>query len=337
MHNVNQYNYLGIVFSSRGRWKTASEMLSCSANKAVFSLKNMLNKTYNLPVSQSLKLFDSKILPILLYGAELWGAEPDSSLTRIYNNYHKYLLGLPVNCVSITAIGELGRPVFQYYCTLKLISGWLRIINHSSDRYSKLLYYQQYQLAESNVFSWGLRVKSILCSLGFSFVWINQGVGDSNNFIEIFKQRLTDVNIQDWLNVIRTTDSLRSYALFKIDHFTEPYVLYLNNFTLRKAFAQLRCGALDIFVNSGRKNRLPFNQRICKYCSVAQIDDEYHFILICPFLKDLRSKYIKPFYFVHPSVDKFIQLMQSPSKLLCKSISSFIMSAIEHRKQHSLF
>jgi hypothetical protein len=36
--------------------------------------------------------------------------------------------------------------------------------------------------------------------------------------------------------------------------------------------------------------------------------DEYHFVLACPLYSDLRSKFIKPYYYKKPSVFKLIHL-----------------------------
>ena len=142
-------------------------------------------------------MFDTKILPILLYGAELWGSEPHISLTRVYNEFHKYLLGLPRHTANIVPLGELGRPSFSCHCNLKLIRGWLRIVKHSVDRYTKLSYYEQFKLAENDIPSWGLSVKSLLNATGFSYIWINQGVNDERYFLESFKNRLYDIDSQN--------------------------------------------------------------------------------------------------------------------------------------------
>ena len=39
------------------------------------------------------------------------------------------------------------------------------------------------------------------------------------------------------------------------------------------------------------------------------VEDEYHFILECIGYKDIRMKYIKPYYWRNPPVFKLIQLL----------------------------
>ena len=46
--------------------------------------------------------------------------------------------------------------------------------------------------------SWDISVKSLLDNLEFGHVWIEQGVGNINMFLRIFKERLTDNFVQGW-------------------------------------------------------------------------------------------------------------------------------------------
>ena len=47
--------------------------LSDKANRAIFSLTSRYKLT-KLPLNIAFKLFDTMIMPILLYGSEVWGA-----------------------------------------------------------------------------------------------------------------------------------------------------------------------------------------------------------------------------------------------------------------------
>ena len=211
LHSVNFYSYLGLGFTPKCVWSSAQANLSASALKALFSLKKMFAKTIHLPVSQFLQIFDIKIMPILTYMADLWGGSPHKSTISVYNNFHKYVLGLPYNAVNTIALGELGRTTFASHATCKLISFWLRVLKHSEDRYTKRCYNDQVILAERGHASWGLDVKNILFRVGFGDVWLNQGVGDEDLFVSIFKQRVIDINMQDWKSNLISLDSLRTY------------------------------------------------------------------------------------------------------------------------------
>ena len=286
---------------------------------------------HSLPVSNSLQIFDSKILPILTYGAEIWGAEPREKVIMTYNQFHKYVLGLPFRSTNIIAIGELGRPPLKYFTTLKQVSYWLKLITHDNSRFTTLCLAEQVNFADNNYQSWGLNIKNIFCNTGFSHVWYSQGVGDIQLFSSIFKQRLQDIDKQDWVSSVQGMDYLRTYKLIKKDKFVEPYVLHLNNFNIRKYLARFRCGYVNINVNMGRISGIEYEQRSCLFCNSDSIDDEFHFLLICSFHSDLRAKYIPSYFTTYPDIHKFCSLVNSNCKNVCHSLCKFIMYALKSR------
>ena len=52
---------------------------------------------------------------------------------------------------------------------------------------------------------------------------------------------------------------------------------------------------------------LYINQRYCLCCNSNDIEDEFHFVCVCPSFNDIRKKYIKKFYYIRPSVFKYLQ------------------------------
>ena len=62
-----------------------------------------------------------------------------------------------------------------------------------------------------------------------------------------------------------------------------------------------RISAHKLFIEKGRHNGIARYNILFKCCSRNVIEDEYHFILVCPCYLDLRQKLIKIFYFYKPS------------------------------------
>ena len=59
--------------------------------------------------SITLKLFDTMVLPILSYGAEIWGFMEDSNLEAVELHYLKHILHVPLTASNIAVRGELGQ------------------------------------------------------------------------------------------------------------------------------------------------------------------------------------------------------------------------------------
>ena len=129
--------------------------------------------------------------------------------------------------------------------------------------------------------------------------------------MNIFKQRLHDIDMQDWISSLNDFDYLRTYKILKDGKYVEPYTWNINNFHLRKYLARFRCGYIDIHDNSGRINDINYEDRICKYCNLNDIDAEFHFLLRCAFHRDLRKKYIPNYFILHPNFSKFRSLVNT--------------------------
>ena len=73
---------------------------------------------------------------------------------------------------------------------------------------------------------WVSKIRVILCETGFNLVSLQQGVGDVQIFLRLFKQRLVDLFIQEFSGTIRDRDRSRysSYRSFKAVFEREQYI-----------------------------------------------------------------------------------------------------------------
>ena len=122
-------------------------------------------------------------------------------------------------------------------------------------------------------------------------MWLNQGVGQVSQFIMVFKTRLLDMDTQTQHSDIQDMDKLRTYKLLKPNFGCEEYMFCIVNRMFRTAFSRFRGGLLALACNEGRYNNTPFAKRLCPLCK-SDIETEYHFLLVCPNLRQIRSKYI---------------------------------------------
>ncbi len=71
LNHVTCYNYLGLMISASGQFNTAIKDLTDKARRASYSIRRSLIK-FNPPIKLWIKIFDSIIKLILLYGCEIW-------------------------------------------------------------------------------------------------------------------------------------------------------------------------------------------------------------------------------------------------------------------------
>jgi hypothetical protein len=71
--------------------------------------------------------------------------------------------------------------------------------------------------------------------------------------------------------------------------------------------------------------------RICTYCNTNDVDDEFHFVLKCNFVSDLRIKYVKKYYYIKPSSFKLIQLLSTQNVKQLRNLGKFLKQAFVRR------
>ena len=104
---VEDFVYLGVLFSFNGKFQKAKKRLLGQARKAMFALVAKSRKL-GLAISVQLHLFETMIVPILLYGSEVWSLEDLNILDRFQLKYCKLILNLKQTTPSCMIYGELG-------------------------------------------------------------------------------------------------------------------------------------------------------------------------------------------------------------------------------------
>ena len=86
-------------------------------------------------------------------------------------------------------------------------------------------------------------------------------------------------------------NKLRLYKLFKGSFKQEPYLTLVKNRNQRAWLSRYRISAHHLRIESGRYTTpvTPVAQRVCKYCSSGECDDELHAILKCETFKLKRQ------------------------------------------------
>ena len=82
------------------------------------------------------------------------------------------------------------------------------------------------------------------------------------------------------------------------------------------------------------QNRIARNQRLCFACNTNEVEDEYHFLIVCPFFADVRKLFFKKYFYTRPSMLKYKNLMNTNNKGVRKKI--VINKGFEHRKSKEI-
>ncbi len=156
---------------------------------------------------------------------------------------------------------------------------------------------------------------------------------NATTFCREFKERITNIFIQNWKSDIDDNEALTIYKHAKIHFEYERYLDICKYRNYRHEITRIRLSSHSLRIETGiyGQNRIPRHERNCQFCASGDIEDEYHFIIICDKYNNLRTKYLPQYYRRNPSVFKFIQLLHSQNSKIVNNLSYFIHHAFKLR------
>lgn len=132
---------------------------------------------------------------------------------------------------------------------------------------------------------------------------------------------LVDQFITDWNGKLQASNKGKLYYLYKQEHKREDYLTILPK-NLYIPLLKFRTANHRLPIEILRYNNTPYNERICEECRT--LGDEFHAIMSCKRFTVIRKKYIPEYYYKHPNVIKYNELLNSTDYATLKSLSMFV-------------
>ena len=279
---------------------------------------------YDLKPKTLCQLFDAFVGSILNYASEIWGFTKSKEIERIHLKFCTRMLQVRLNSCNACVYGELGRYPLYINRFIRMLKYWFKI-RLSDNIILQTVYNMNVVECHKGNINWVSHIKQLLNDYGYGYVFNNPSSVCVNSFICQFRNRLIDTFKQEWFGTLSNGTVLDMYRVFKPTIVYESYLDLLPR-SLRTQFVKLRISVHSLRIQTGRygRNNIPRNERYCVCCNSRDIEDEFHFVCICPCFSVLRQKYLKRYLYVNPSVFKYHQLLTSSDKnelvKLCKYI-----------------
>jgi hypothetical protein len=122
------------------------------------------------------------------------------------------------------------------------------------------------------------------------------------DFIHAIYEKLTENFKMFWKTIIfydSMTANGNKLRNLKEKHETADTYLFLDK-TLIKQFMQIKISNSKLMIELGRHNKTDINNRICPLCK-NRVEDEYHFIILCSSLNNIRNKRFVNILSIFPS------------------------------------
>ena len=111
-------------------------------------------------------MFEILVFPIILYGCEIWGTQPEVGKLPLHGTIDK-----------------------------RLMSFWLRLLNKEESSLVHIVYMIAHNLFVHDVYKakWLYRVKDIFDNCGLSYLWLNQSMMDTNHTKQLIHTRVEEI------------------------------------------------------------------------------------------------------------------------------------------------
>ena len=148
-------------------------------------------------------------------------------------------------------------------------------------RLTKKMFNHDFDLCKNN---WSSQTKKIFSKLDMMEFYNNKESCD----LDIVKEKLYTIMEQEWEKDVHKKPKLRKYVTFKESIATEDYTKYITSRQSRSLLAQFRSGILPLKIETGRFKNLDVSERLCELCDLEEIEDEMHFLCVCPLYRNER-------------------------------------------------
>ena len=325
---VDKYKYLGLVLDEYLNYNVTSNVLSESAGRALGSIQNKVYHLKGLDFKSYCKLFNVGVVPIMNYGAGIWGFKDYSKAENVQNRAIRFYLGVNNYSPKHAFKGDVGWVDDRVRRQIEMLRYWNRIVNMDNSRIEKKVFMMDKTICNKN---WCAEIFSILSNLRLIDVFHNNSLVN----IKDAERQLMELYKDNWEHQIQIIPKLRTYVQFKEQYECESYVYKVKERAHLSILAQFRFGILPLAVETGRYNDIPIEYRLCEFCSYNVLEDETHFMFYCSFYDDLRSilllKIIEKcpeFYFL--SLEEKYKLLMSND--FVKYTAQFLFDSYQRRR-----
>ena len=326
------FKYLGIKFSYNGSFRPAQKDLYNRANKGMFLLLRKI-RNLMLPLDIQLELFDKTVVPILLYGSEVWCPQMTDAIRKLQLRFFKIILKVGKSTPSCMIFGELGQFPLDIQAKCRMLNFWFKLAcGDNTCKLSCVMYRFLLKQYENNKYksSYLQYIEKTLNSIGMSGVWLNQKNNclSPTGFQLLVKRKLQDQYIQSWFAEINRNEMFYNYRMFKENFAFEKYLTILPA-NLALATIKFRTLNHKMPIQKGRIMNVSRNERLCTKCGMRDLGDEFHYLFVCDYFKDERKKLLKGYFYKHPNTVKFAELLGSHKKSMLLKLSKFMSIVIK--------
>ncbi|XP_059067370.1 uncharacterized protein LOC131858220 [Cryptomeria japonica] len=287
----SNYKYLGIGFNKNLNWDGCRKKRILGGWKGWYALQNRCREAELRNWKASQTLLGLLVLPVILYGCELWASNTSGSQWKQSEQIQKHLITSKFKIKNTVPyeimLSETGVAPIEAIVMVRLISYLKRIGTMEEGRWSKAVF------------------NDTLCKR--KKTWMQQNIkwlskwniylnSCPTNSKEIKAFVMDKFHKWAWGNELARK---KKYYITKFnsayDHHQKAYIRAYISWKAKCIIAQLRTNSHQLHSEIGcwKRPKETWEERVCIFCTSGKVETEKHFILECDVFKDVRDKYNK--------------------------------------------
>jgi hypothetical protein len=307
---VHSYKYLGVYINKVVDWKEEQHQLLLNGKRACGTIFSNINTIY-LNFKSGLSLWNYIIKPSFMYACDIWAENIIHDFDKLQVKIGKQLLHVRKSACNDAVLLELGWIPMQAYFDIIKLKFYFKLYELYDSRLTKQILLYSLNLFDSKQFifinTWSCSIYDILMKYDLDQYW-NVNISKLYTFKEwknCICNRIYEYENSKLLCNISNNMKLNFYSSFKLHSGIEKYLLYDLGEYYKGVFelCKLRICAHSLEIEAGRWNNTSRNNRICKLCSLGVVEDELHYICVCPFYNSIRKEFYKKLNKYIPSID----------------------------------
>ena len=322
---TDRYKYLGVHFSYTGNFNIAQQELYKKALKALFSVNSKTN-LYQIKPNLAIKLFNTLVKPIALYGCEIWGMDllkllkGDFNLLdrtfseKLQNKFCKMALGVGKRSINCAVRNELCVLPMCLTIFKRILDYNHRLADLPDDRIAYNAYIDDRNANDHGFSNNKSRMNNI--KTWYDSVMVLQNSThqqDDESIIKVIRENyLKKVN-----EYINSSSRLKFYSkICKVNYEScqIPSYHFIKNLNIRRAITKFRISAHKYAcLTSKFKNPRVEGDDKCKLCN--EIESEEHVLFHC-----LKYDRVKLYAKIEEKYEKFSEKSEPEKIAIIKNI-----------------
>ena len=239
-------------------------------------------------------------------------------------DFCKIILRLNKNTPKNILLSETGLLPIHVLVKSRIVNYWAGLINGKTTKYAHCIvnYFNEQYSKGIYKSKWLDFIYKIIHENGMSNIIINPS---QFNYKE-FKQRVEDQYHQTCNEELENSNKSLFYKSIK-DSFGYNELLDEIDTHLAICILKYQTSNHRLPIETGRWQQIPFPERYCPYCD-RELGDEFHYLFICPKFSKERERFLKPYFYRHPSMFKTQKLFQSQNLNTIRKLGQMIKNIL---------